>query len=137
MTDAPAVGEYSRVSLRTVFGGPEIAMETAGEIRRLRAALGQAGWQYDIDLLVRINGSVTPLTDPSGLYHPRVSVPKRTVTGNVLVASDALERESSTAVAVRSTIRAALHEIVARIASRDSGFDEPAERARVAALDVL
>lgn len=125
-----------RISFRSVLGGPALGADYLAEIQRIRKILKPMRFGYEIDLLLRIGGDVIRITDATGLHHPRVSVAKHKVTGNILINGEQALASDTPAKLLRTTIHAAVCDIFDRIAARDKEFDADAARAKVAFLAV-
>ncbi|MFB9926973.1 hypothetical protein ACFORO_19260 [Amycolatopsis halotolerans] len=123
-----------RLSFRTVYGGPAIPLDVISELTRIRAALGRLEWQFDFDLFVTVGGDLTVVTEPTGLRRPRVMLAKRTVSGELRFNSEEVLRTTDPAALLRPAVRAALDELVTRVAARVPDFDAESERARFAFL---
>lgn len=83
-------------------------------------------FEYELDLFLRIGGDIMPITDPTGLYNPRVSVAKHRVTANILINTDEALAAPNPGELLRTTIYNAMIDLFARIHTRDTDFDADA-----------
>lgn len=123
-----------RLSFRTVFGGTTLQEAYYGEPKRITRDLADAEFAYDIDLFLHIGGEVTPGDDTTGLRNPRVSVPKRVVTAQLLVTADDAAAAPDPARYLRELVHEAAAELIARVAAKDRAVDEQTELAKLGPL---
>lgn len=124
-----------RLTFRTVWGGPSPQAGFIEEVGRIKRHLRTLDFSYHFDLFLTVGGEITPVPGPSGLRNPRVSLPRRTVTGEIRISDDDIVSAAPDPVAfLRQTIHGAVDDLIGRIAARDAAFDADAERGKIAFL---
>lgn len=91
-------------------------------------------FSYHFDLFLTVGGEITPVPGPSGLRNPRVSLSRRTVTGEIRISDDEVNAASDPVAFLRQTIHRAGTDLIGRVAARDSAFDADAEQQKIAFL---
>lgn len=123
--------DAGRISFRTVYGGPDAGVAHAADVALLKRQLRELGFAYDVDLLLHLGGEISSAEGASGLYAPRVSVAKRTVTAQIRVRQQDLADAAEPSATLRRIISDALVELVGRVAGKDKSLDASAESAKL------
>lgn len=127
-------GAPGKLTFRTVWGGPSPQAGFIEELGRIKRHLRTLDFSYHFDLFLTVGGEITPVPGPSGLRNPRVSLPRRTVTGEIRISDDDVSAAPDPVAFLRQTIRGAVDVLIGRIAARDATFDADAERGKIAFL---
>lgn len=123
-----------RLTFRTVWGGPSPQAGFIEEVGRIKQHLRTVAFSYHFDLFLTVGGEITPVPGPSGLRNPRVSLSRRTVTGEIRISDDEVDAASDPVAFLRQTIHRAVTDLIGRVAARDSAFDADAEQQKIAFL---
>lgn len=121
------------IGFRTVFGGArtEVILPT----KQVTRALGELLLPYDLDILLYVGGDISTSDKPTGLHAPRVSVARRTMTGQIHVGRDELAAADDLREFLRNVIHSAVREMITRIAAKDPTVDAEVEIAKIDALE--
>lgn len=123
-----------RLTFRTVWGGPSPQEGFIEELGRIKQRLRTLDFSYHFDLFLTVGGEITPVPGPSGLRNPRVSLSRRTVTGEIRISDDDVSAAPDPVAFLRQAIHGAVDDLIGRIAARDAAFDADAERGKIAFL---
>jgi hypothetical protein len=123
-----------RLTFRTVWGGPSPQAGFIEEVGRIKRHLRTLDFSYHFDLVLMVGGEITPVPGPSGLRNPRVSLPRRTVTGEIRISNDDVSAAPDPVAFLRQTIHGAVDDLIGRIAARDAAFDADAVLGKIAFL---
>lgn len=125
-----------RLTFRTVYGGPDVALEYAEELTRLKIELRELSFPYDFDMFLHIGGDVSSTDGPTGLYAPRVSIAKRSATAQIRIGADDILTASDRRGFLRRTIHEAVRQMIERVAAKDKSVDVDVESGKIAFLAV-
>lgn len=132
MTDPS--GSESRLTFRTVWGGPRSQAGFIEEVARIKQRLRTVEFSYQLDLFLTVGGEITPVPGPSGLRTPRVFLSRRTATGEIRISNDDVSAAADPIAFLRQTFHRAIADLMSRIAARDPACDADAEREKIAFL---
>ena len=116
------------------FGGPSVPNEYRDELANIINQMEDVPLAYLIDVMFYFGGDFLEITNPTGMYSPRVSVPKKTATcviqfNNADVLSNPNPRRF-----LRETLYAGMSDLFDRIAARDKSVNAEAEREKISFL---
>lgn len=131
----PLSPQAGRLTFRTVFGGTTLKPDYYGEPKRITRDLADTVFAYDLDLFLHIGGEISAGDGVTGLKNPRVSLAKRSATGQLsLAAADAAQAEDPAAF-LRHVVYDGAADLIKRIAKKDPTVDEAAELAKLSRLN--
>jgi len=122
----------SAIVFRTVYGGPNPDAVTATTV--IKRELRDVDLPYELDILLHVGGDISTTEEPTGLYAPRVSVAQRRMTAQIRINRADILGAPDLNRFLRQTIRAALQQMIERIAAKDETIDADAEIRKLAFL---
>lgn len=124
----------SKFVIRSDFGGPSVSNEYREELTNIIKQMADVPLAYTIDVMLYVGGDFLEITDPTGLYSPRVSVPKKTAVCVIQMNAEEVLNAKDPRGFLRETFHKALSEMIERIAAKDKSVDAGIERNRIAIL---
>lgn len=118
------------------FGGPSVSNEYRTGLTQIIEEMTDVPLSYMIDVMLYVGGDFLEITDPTGVYSPRVSVAKKTATCVIQMNTQEVLTATNPRGFLRATFHKALVELIDRIAAKDKTVDGKAEREKVAFLQV-
>lgn len=125
----------SKFITRSDFGGPSVPNEYRTELTQIIDEMEAVPLAYTMDVMIYVGGDFLDITDPTGLYSPRVSVAKKTASGVIQMNTEEVLTSEAPKAFMRTTIHNALVEMIDRIAAKDKAVDADVEREKIAFLN--
>lgn len=121
---------------RSDFGGPSVSNDYRTELTRIIDEMENVPLAYTIDMMLYVGGDFLEITDPTGVYSPRVSQAKKVATCVIQMNTEEVLTAKNPSGLLRATFYKALTEMIDRIAAKDKSVDAEAEKTKVAFLKV-
>lgn len=125
----------SKFITRSDFGGPSVPNEYRTELTQVINEMEAVPLAYTIDVMIYVGGDFLEITDPTGVYSPRVSVAKKTASCVIQMNTEEVLASKTPRAFMRTTIYDALVEMIGRIAAKDKAIDVDMEREKIALLN--
>lgn len=113
------------------FGGPSVSNEYREELTRIIKRMADVPLVYLIDVMLYVGGDFLEITDPTGVYSPRVSVAKKKVTCVIQMNTQEVLTSKDPRGFLRATFYTTLVELFDRIAAKDKSFAKEAELQKI------
>lgn len=121
----------SKFVTRSDIGGPSVPNEYRTELTRIIDQMQHVDLAYKLEMTLYAGGDFLEITDPTGVYSPRVSATARTAKFVVQLNNQDVMTQDDPASYLRKTIHSALCEMIDRIAASDKTYDPEIERGRI------
>lgn len=122
------------IEILSDFGGPSVPMGFREELTRIVNITEKISLDYAIDLSLYFGADFLDITDATGIYSPKVMVPKKTAKCIIQFNNNDVVGNPAPEPLLRKMVYAALAEMIERIGKKDSSFDTNAAMKKIAAL---
>lgn len=116
------------------FGGPSVPIGFREELTRIIDITETISLDYEIDLSLYFGADFLEITDPTGIYSPKVMAAKKTAKCIVQFNNNDIVDNPAPEPLLREMVYKALSSMIERIGAKDKSFDTLAALQKISAL---